>query len=65
MTKSPLWEWQTRGQLAEIESLDIHYMLAALDDIQEFLDHTREQLESMQRRQAYLQRHLEELEDAT
>jgi hypothetical protein len=38
-------------------------MLAALDDIQEFLDHTRQRLESMQRRQADILRHLEELED--
>ena len=64
MTKSPLWAWQMRGMLAEIESLDIHYMLAALDDIQEFLDHTRQRLEGMQQRQADIQRHLEELENA-
>jgi cell division septum initiation protein DivIVA len=40
-------------------------MLAALDDIQEFLDHTRQRLEGMQQRQADIQRHLEELEHAT
>jgi len=65
MTKSPLWAWQMRGQIAEIESLDITYMLEKLDEVQEFIDHTRERLKSMQRRQADIQRHLEELEDAT
>ena len=65
MTKSPLWAWQMRGQIAEIESLDITYMLEKLDEVQEFIDHTRQRLKSMQRRQADLQRHLEELEDAT
>ena len=65
MTKSPLWAWQMRGQLAEIESLDITYMLEKLDEVQEFIDHTRQRLESMQRRQADIQRHLEDLEGAT
>ena len=65
MTKSPLWAWQMRGQIAEIESLDITYMLDKLADMQEFIDHTRKRLESMQQRQADLQRHLEDLEDAT
>jgi hypothetical protein len=65
MTKSPLWAWQIRGQLAEIELLNVPYMLEKLADMQEFIDHTRTRLESMQRRQADLQRHLEELEGAT
>jgi|APGre2960657404_1045060.scaffolds.fasta_scaffold310328_2 hypothetical protein len=65
MTKSPTWASQMRGQLAEINALDVPYMLDKLAEMQEFINHTREQLESMQRRQAYLQRHLEELEDAT
>ncbi len=65
MTKVPTWAMQMRGQRAEIESLDIDYMLDKLNDMQEFIDHTRERLKSMQRRQADIERHLEELGDAT
>jgi hypothetical protein len=63
MTKSPTWAAQMRGQLAEIESLDIPYMLDKLAEMQEFIDHTRKRLERMQQRQADILRHLEELED--
>ena len=62
-SKSPLWAWQMRGQIAEIEGLDTPYMLDKLAEMQEFIDHTRTRLESMQRRQADIQRHLEDLED--
>ena len=62
-SKSSQWAWQMRGQIAEIESLDIPYMLERLAEMQEFIDHTRRQLEGMQRRQADMQRHLEDLED--
>ena len=64
-SKSSQWAWQMRGQIAEIESLDIPYMLDKMNDMQEFIDHTRTRLEGMQRRQADMQRHLEELEDQT
>jgi hypothetical protein len=63
MTKSPAWALQMHGQLAEIEALDAPYMLDKLAEMQEFIDHTRKRLESMQRRQADILRHLEELED--
>ena len=64
-SKSPLWAWQMRGQLAEIELLNAPYMLEKLAEMQEFIDHTRTRLESMQQRQAEIERHLEDLEDAT
>ena len=63
MTRSPTWAAQMRGQLAEIELLDVPYMLDKLADMQEFIDHTRQCLKSMQRRQADIERHLDELED--
>jgi len=53
------------GQLSEIKTLDVPYMLDKLAEMQEFIDHTRQKLESMQQRQAAIERHLEELEDAT
>ena len=64
-SSSSQWAWQMRGQLAEIELLDVPYMLDKLNDMQEFIDHTRERLESMQRRQADIQRTLKHLGDAT
>ena len=64
-SKSSQWAWQMRGQIAEIESLDIPYMLERLAEMQEFIDHTRRRLEGMQQRQADIQRHLKDLEDAT
>ena len=64
-SKSSQWAWQIRGQLAEIELLDIPYMLDKLAEMQEFIDHTRQCLKSMQQRQADIQRHLKDLEDAT
>ena len=64
MTSEPIrWKWQMLGQLAEIELLDVSYMLDKLADMQEFIDHTRTRLKSMQQRQADIQRHLEDLED--
>ena len=62
-SKSSQWAWQIRGQLVEIESLNIPYMLERLAEMQEFIHHTRTRLKSMQRRQAELERELEDLED--
>ena len=64
-SESSQWAWQIRGQLAEIELLNVPYMLGKLNEMQEFIDHTRTRLESMQRRQAEIERELEDLEDAT
>ena len=60
MKQSPTWADQMRGQLAEIEALDIPYMLDKLAEMQEFIDYTRAKLQGMQRRQADIERHLEE-----
>jgi uncharacterized membrane protein len=65
MTKSPTWAARLCGQLSEIKTLDVPYMLDKLAEMQEFIDHTRQKLESMQQRQAAIERHLEDLEDAT
>ena len=61
---SPTWANMMRGQLAEMEALDIPYMLDKLAEMQEFIDHTRQRLEDMQRRQAAIERTLDLEEQA-
>ena len=65
MKRSPTWVSHIRGQLAEIDALDIPYMLDRLAEMQEFIDYTKRRLEDMQKRKAVIERHLEGLEEET